>query len=387
MNFSPAKRIEQVSEYYFSKKLREIAQLNAQGLDIISLGVGGPDRAPDESVIEELCEQSHKEGNHSYQSYVGIPEMREAMAQWYAARYGVELNPTNEILPLIGSKEGITHISMAFLNQGDGVLVPNPGYPTYSAVSRLVGAEIFSYDLTEERGWMPDFEALERLPLEKIKLMWVNYPNMPTGTNATRELYESLVAFARKHSIIVVCDNPYSMILNPSPMSILSVEGAKECCIELNSLSKSLNMAGWRIGMLSTNRTFVEWILRVKSNVDSGMFRPLQLAAVKALQLGDEWYARLNAIYASRRVVAAEIMEEIGCSYDKSQVGLFLWGKIAEDEESAEKVCDKILDDARVFVTPGFVFGSRGDRYVRISLCATEERMQEALERIRESKK
>ncbi len=386
MNFTPARRIEEVSEYYFSKKLREIAALNAAGQDIISLGIGGPDRAPHASVVEELCEQSHKDNNHSYQSYVGIPELREAMADWYKARYNVELNPTNEILPLIGSKEGILHVSMAFLNSGDGVLVPNPGYPTYSSVSRLVHAELFTYDLTQEGGWMPDFEALEKLPLERIKLMWVNYPNMPTGTNATRELYERLVAFARKHSIVVVCDNPYSMILNPSPMSILEVEGARECCIELNSLSKSLNMAGWRVGMLSTNKTFVEWILRVKSNVDSGMFRPLQLAAVEALHLGDDWYKELNSHYASRRRVAAEIMSAIGCTYDETQVGLFLWGRISDDEVSGEVLCDRVLDDARVFVTPGFVFGSQGDRYVRISLCATEERMREALDRINKIK-
>ncbi len=386
MNFAPAERIGSVSEYYFSRKLREIAQLNSEGRDIISLGVGGPDRPPHESVIDRLCEESHNPTNHSYQSYVGIAPLREAMTEWYEARYGVVLNPTNEILPLIGSKEGILHISMAFLNAGDGVLVPNPGYPTYTSVSKLVQAEVFNYDLKEESGWMPDFEALEQLPLERIKLMWVNYPNMPTGTNATRELYEKLVAFARRHSIIVVCDNPYSMILNPKPSSILEVEGAKECCIELNSLSKSLNMSGWRIGMLSTNATFVEWILRVKSNVDSGMFKPLQLAAVEALKLGDEWYEDLNRIYAERRVVAAKIMKQLKCSYDESQVGLFLWGRIAEDEVSSEVLCDKVLDDARVFVTPGFIFGSQGNRYIRISLCSTVERMEEALERILEAK-
>ncbi len=382
MNFSPAKRIQEVSEYYFSKKLREIAQLNGKGLDIISLGVGGPDRPPHESVIERLCVESKQDSNHSYQSYVGIPELREAMSKWYQARYRVELNPTNEIMPLIGSKEGIMHISMAFLNPGDGVLVPNPGYPTYSSVSRLVQAELFPYDLTEQSGWMPDFEALERLPLERIKLMWVNYPNMPTGTNATYELYEKLVAFARKHSIIVVCDNPYSMILNPAPKSILEIEGARECCIELNSLSKSLNMAGWRIGMLSTNSTFVEWILRVKSNVDSGMFKPLQQAAVEALELGDDWYRDLNEMYARRRVIAAKIMDQLGCVFNPDQVGLFLWGRIPDGEKSSESLCDKVLDNARVFITPGFIFGSQGDRYVRISLCATEERMEEALARI-----
>ncbi|MFI3289238.1 MAG: aminotransferase class I/II-fold pyridoxal phosphate-dependent enzyme [Rikenellaceae bacterium] len=382
MNFTPAKRIQEVSEYYFSKKLREIAQLNSKGLDIISLGVGGPDRPPHDSVIERLCTESHNENNHSYQSYVGVPELRTAMSKWYRARYNVELNPTNEILPLIGSKEGILHISMAFLNPGDGVLVPNPGYPTYSSVSRLVQAELFTYDLSEQSGWMPDFEALEKMPLDKIKLMWVNYPNMPTGTNATHEVYEKLVAFARKHSIIVVCDNPYSMILNPSPMSILEIEGARECCIELNSLSKSLNMAGWRIGMLSTNSTFVEWILRVKSNVDSGMFKPLQLAAVEALELGDDWYHDLNDMYARRRVIAAKIMDRLGCTFDPKQVGLFLWARIPASETSAESLCDKVLDDARVFITPGFIFGSQGYRYVRISLCASEARMEEALGRI-----
>ncbi len=385
MSFTPAKRIQEVSEYYFSKKLREIAQLNSKGLDIISLGVGGPDRPPHNSVIDSLCRESHNENNHSYQSYVGIPELRTAMSKWYKARYNVELNPTNEILPLIGSKEGILHISMAFLNPGDGVLVPNPGYPTYSSVSRLVQAELFTYELSEQSGWMPDFEALERLPLDKIKLMWVNYPNMPTGTNATQEVYEKLVAFARKHSIIVVCDNPYSMILNPSPMSILEIEGARECCIELNSLSKSLNMAGWRIGMLSTNSTFVEWILRVKSNVDSGMFKPLQLAAVEALELGDDWYRDLNDMYARRRVIAAKIMDQLGCTFDPKQVGLFLWARIPECESSAESLCDKVLDDARVFITPGFIFGSQGYRYVRISLCATEARMEEALNRIKKA--
>lgn len=274
------------------------------------------------------------------------------------------------------------HISMAFLNPGDGVLVPNPGYPTYSSVSRLVQAELFTYELSEQSGWMPDFEALERLPLEKIKLMWVNYPNMPTGTNATYELYEQLVTFARKHSIVVVCDNPYSLILNPAPKSILEIEGARECCIELNSLSKSMNMAGWRIGMLSTNATFVEWILRVKSNVDSGMFKPLQQAAVEALSLGDDWYRDLNEMYGKRRVIAAKIMDQLGCTFDPAQVGLFLWGRIPEGEVNSETLCDKVLDGARVFITPGFIFGSQGDRYVRISLCATEERMEEALERI-----
>ncbi|MFI3328831.1 MAG: aminotransferase class I/II-fold pyridoxal phosphate-dependent enzyme [Rikenellaceae bacterium] len=385
MNFSPAKRIEEVSEYYFSMKLRQIAQLNAAGRDIISLGIGGPDRPPHDEVIESLCCEARKADNHSYQSYTGIQPLRDAMCDWYKTRYGVAVDSSKEILPLIGSKEGIMHISMAFVNAGDAVLVPNPGYPTYSSVSRLVQAEIIPYELSEERGWMPDFGALESLDAVKggrVKLMWVNYPNMPTGANATKELYQKLVDFAQRNSIVVVCDNPYSQVLNPTPMSILEIEGAKECCIELNSLSKSLNMAGWRVGMLATNATFVEWILRVKSNVDSGMFKPLQLAAVEALKLGDEWYKELNEVYASRRKVAAKIMQRLGCAYDENQVGLFLWGKVADGVESGEALCDRALDEARVFITPGFIFGSKGARYIRISLCATEQKMEEALERI-----
>ncbi len=384
-SFKPAQRIGQVEEYYFSRKLREIAALNAAGRDIISLGVGGPDLPPRESVIDKLCTESRVASNHSYQSYVGIVELREAMSAWYKRVYGVEANPTNEILPLIGSKEGIMHITMAFVNAGDGVLVPNPGYPTYSSVSRLAGAEIFTYDLTEAGDWMPDFEALEKLPLERIKLMWVNYPNMPTGRNGSHELYQKLVEFARRHSIVVVNDNPYSRILNPTPMSIMQIDGAKECCIELNSLSKSHNMAGWRVGVLLSNPTFVEWVLRVKSNVDSGMFRPLQLAAAEALTLKQEWNDELNSHYAARREVAAEIMHEMGCTFNPEQVGLFLWGRVPDSESSAEELCDRVLDKARVFITPGFIFGSQGDRYIRISLCSTPETMRKALKRIREN--
>ncbi len=380
--FAPAERIERVEEYYFSKKLREIAALNAAGRDIISLGVGGPDLPPHESIIDRLCTESRVPSNHSYQSYVGIVELREAMAAWYERIYGVEANPVNEILPLIGSKEGIMHITMAFINAGDGVLVPNPGYPTYSSVSKLAGAQIYNYELTQEGDWLPDFEALEKLPLERIKLMWVNYPNMPTGRNGSRELYEKLVAFARKHSIVVVNDNPYSRILNPTPMSIMQVEGAKECCIELNSLSKSHNMSGWRVGMLLSNRQFVEWILRVKSNVDSGMFKPLQLAATHALTLSQEWNDELNSHYAARREVALKITNILGCTVDPKQVGLFLWGRIPESEVSAEALCDRVLDDARVFITPGFIFGSEGARYIRISLCSTVQKLEEALDRI-----
>ena len=385
-DIKPANRVNNVSEYYFSKKLKEIAELNSRGLDIISLGIGGPDRPPHSETIEALCAESRRPDAHSYQPYVGIPELRRAFADWYARWYGVALDPQKEIQPLIGSKEGILHISLAFLNAGDGVLVPNPGYPTYSSVSRLAEAEIFTYDLDESNGWQPDFEQLEALPLDRIKLMWVNYPNMPTGANASMELFAKLVDFGKRHHIVIVNDNPYSFILNKQPISILSVPGAKDICIEMNSLSKSHNMAGWRIGMLASNPQFVEWILRVKSNIDSGMFRPLQTAAIQALSCGQEWYDEINRVYRTRRDVAEKIMQTLGCSYDPSQVGLFVWGRIPDEALDAESLADEILYNAHVFVTPGFIFGSRGNRYIRISLCASEERMREALQRIEKIK-
>ena len=378
----PADRVQTVSEYFFSKKLREVAALRAQGMDIISLGIGGPDRPPHAKVVERLCEESRRDDTHSYQSYVGIPELRKAFAEWYERSYGVQLNPESEIQPLIGSKEGILHTTLAFVNKGDGVLVPNPGYPTYTSVSRLAEAEIFTYDLCEESGWQPDFEALERLPLERIKLMWVNYPNMPTGARATKETMQRLVDFGRRHGIVICNDNPYSFILNEQPESLLAIEGAKDVCIEMNSLSKSHNMAGWRVGMLAAKPEFVQWILRVKSNIDSGMFRPLQLAAVEALGCDDEWYVALNAEYAERRKIAEQIMEAVGCSYDPNQVGLFLWGRIPEQMQDGVQLADMLLYELGIFVTPCMVFGSNGDRYIRISLCATQERMREALERV-----
>ena len=298
----------------------------------------------------------------------------------------MELDPAKEIQPLIGSKEGILHVSLAFLNPGDGVLVPNPGYPTYTSVSRLAQAEIYNYDLTEENGWMPDFEALERLPLDKIKLMWINYPHMPTGTPATIELFKKIVDFGHRHNIVIAHDNPYSFILNNEPLSLLQVDGAREIAIEMNSMSKSHNMAGWRVGMLASNPKFINWILKVKSNIDSGQFKPLMLAAVKGLQVDAEWYDTLNSVYASRRAVAEEIMRELGCRFDETQRGMFLWGRIPDDEASSEALADKVLYDARVFITPGFIFGSNGERYVRISLCATEENMRRALDRIKEMK-
>ena len=385
-NITPATRVMEIQEYYFSKKLREVAQLNAQGADIISLGIGGPDRMPHSDIISTLCEEAQKPGNHSYQPYVGIPELRQAFADWYKRWYGVELDPAKEIQPLIGSKEGILHVSLAFLNPGDGVLVPNPGYPTYTSVSRLAQAEIYNYDLTEENGWMPDFEALERLPLDKIKLMWINYPHMPTGTPATIELFKKIVDFGHRHNIVIAHDNPYSFILNNEPLSLLQVDGAREIAIEMNSMSKSHNMAGWRVGMLASNPKFINWILKVKSNIDSGQFKPLMLAAVKGLQVDAEWYDTLNSVYASRRAVAEEIMRELGCRFDETQRGMFLWGRIPDDEASSGALADKVLYDARVFITPGFIFGSNGERYVRISLCATEENMRRALDRIKEMK-
>ena len=382
----PARRLDSVKEYYFSKKLKEIAQLNANGADIISLGIGGPDRPPHRDVIDTLCSEAAVPSNHSYQPYVGIPQLRQAFAAWYLRFYGVSLDANTEIQPLIGSKEGILHTTLAFVNPGDGVLVPNPGYPTYSSVSRLAEAEIFTYDLLESNNWQPDFDQLEAMPLDKIKLMWVNYPNMPTGAQASMELFQRLVDFGKRHGIVIVNDNPYSFILHEKPLSILSVPGAKDIAIEMNSMSKSHNMAGWRIGMLASNPQFIQWILKVKSNIDSGQFKPMMLAAVKALEAPDSWYEDVNATYSRRRKIAEKIMATLGCSFDPRQGGLFLWGKITDDMESAEAVSDMLLYDARVFITPGFIFGSNGNRYIRISLCATEEKMNEALERIIEMK-
>jgi len=380
-------RVTQVQEYYFSRKLKEVAQLNAAGKDIISLGIGGPDRPPHSTVVDTLCREASRSDTHGYQSYVGIPELRRAYSEWYRRWYGVTLDPEKEILPLIGSKEGILHITLAFVNPGDAVLVPNPGYPTYTSVSRLAEAEVVQYNLTGENGWYPNFDELERLPLERVKLMWVNYPNMPTGAPATMELYEKLVDFGKRHGIVIVNDNPYSFILNDRPISMLSVAGAKDIAIEMNSLSKSHNMAGWRMGMLASNARFVEWVLKVKSNIDSGQFRPAMEAAVAALSCDAEWYHTLNDEYARRRKVAEAIMRALGCTFDASQRGLFLWGRIPENATSSEKFADQILYEARVFITPGFIFGSNGERYVRISLCATEEKLKEALARIQTMKK
>ncbi len=378
----PATRVSNVQEYYFSKKLKEVTDMNAEGKNVINLGVGSPDLSPSEQTIETLCYHARKADTHGYQPYTGIPELRRGFSEWYNRWYGVELNPENEILPLIGSKEGVLHVSMAFLNPGDSVLIPNPGYPTYSSVSKLVGANLITYDLKEESGWFPDFEAMEQMDLSNVKLMWVNYPNMPTGANATMELFEKLVTFGQKHNIVICNDNPYSFILNDKPLSILSVPGAREVCIEMNSMSKSHNMPGWRIGMLATNAEFISWILKVKSNIDSGQFKPMQQAAVSALKAPDKWYEQMNRVYKNRRNLAGQIMEALGCSYDEKQVGLFLWGRIPAHIKNSETLANKVLYEANVFITPGFIFGSQGDRYLRISLCYKEKVLEEALQRI-----
>ena len=382
-NITPANRVASIKEYYFSTKLREVARLNAEGHNIISLGIGGPDRPPHPEVINTLCTEASKPDAHGYQPYVGLPQLRQAFARWYKANYDVDLDPATEIQPLIGSKEGILHTTLTFVNPGDGVLVPNPGYPTYTSVSRLAEAEIFTYDLTEEGGWEPDFDALERLPLERIKLMWVNYPHMPTGKCASQSLFARLVDFGKRHNIVIVNDNPYSFILNDKPLSILSVPGAKDIAIEMNSLSKSHNMPGWRVGMIAANPQFIQWILKVKSNIDSGQFKPLMLAASKALECDKEWYYDVNKTYASRRLIAEDIMRALGCHFDPAQRGLFLWGRIPDQYEGSEQLADRILYEAGVFLTPGFIFGSNGNRYIRISLCATNEKMLEALQRIK----
>ena len=385
MIIQPAKRTESVQEYYFSRKLKEIAQMNAERAQkgetpVINLGIGSPDGMPPADAIEALCESAQQPGNHAYQSYVGLPELRQAFADWYSRWYGVELDPAKEIQPLVGSKEGILLISLAFLNAGDKVLVPDPGYPTYSSASKLVEAEIVTYDLKEDNGWRPDFEALEQMDLTGVKIMWTNYPNMPTGGPATEELYAKLVDFGRRHGILICNDNPYSFILNDNPLSILAQTGAKDCCLELNSLSKAHNMAGWRVGMVAADSEVIAQILKVKSQMDSGMYKPLQLAAVEALRQGPEWFEQLNAEYARRRVLAGEIFDMLGAEYDHNSAGMFLWGKV---NQSGEAVSDKVLYEAGVFITPGFIFGKNGEQYIRISLCAKPEVLRQAADRIK----
>ena len=381
-----AKRIGEVKEYYFSLKLKEIAEMNRNGDNVINLGIGSPDLPPSQKTIDALVQSAKLESNHGYQSYVGIPELREEFSNWYKRKYSVEINPANEILPLMGSKEGIMHISMAFLNPGDGVLIPNPGYPTYASVSTLLDANIIYYPLKDANNWYPDFEELENMDLrgeislENVKLMWCNYPNMPTGTNGSIELFEKFVKFGKKHNIVICHDNPYSFILNDKPISIMSVEGAKDICIELNSLSKTFNMSGWRVGMVTSNSQFIEWILRVKSNMDSGMFKPLQIASIEALKSEDGWYQDMTNTYLKRRNLASQILECIGAEIKDNQVGMFLWGKV---DGNGEDICDKILYESKVFLTPGSIFGSEGNSYVRISLCSNEQTLEKALNRIK----
>ena len=384
----PADRLSLVSEYYFSRKLKEVAQLNAEGKDIISLAIGSPDMPPSEQTINKLCEVARQPNAHGYQPTMGTPELRQAMTAFYQRFYGVNLDPAKEVLPLIGSKEGILHVTLAFVNPGDEVLVPNPGYPTYTSLSKILGAKIVNYNLRPENDWQPDFDELEQIVKvnSRIKLMWTNYPNMPTGAPARMETYERLVHFAREHNIVVVNDNPYSFILNEKHLSLLQVSGAKDYCIEFNSMSKSHNMPGWRVGLCATNAEFISWILKVQSNIESGTFRGIQLAAAEAYNNSDEWHHQANIeTYARRRQYAEQIMDVLGCTYDKHQVGMFLWGRIPDKYNNVEDLTERVLHEARVFITPGFIFGSNGERYIRISLCAKEEKIQQALERIKKT--
>lgn len=382
MLISPADRLQIVEEYYFSRKLREISQRIALGEPILNLGIGNPDMAPSDETLKGLVSSALERGNHGYQPYKGIPQLRAAFANWYLDTYGVTLDPEQEILPLMGSKEGVMHISMAFLNPGDQALMPNPGYPTYASITRLLGAEPVWYNLTETNGWYPDLAALEQQDLSRVKLMWINYPHMPTGAPATDELFESLIAFGKKHEILICHDNPYSLVLNKAPKSILGYPGAKEVAVELNSLSKSHNMAGWRVGMVAGDAAYVNHILKVKSNMDSGMFRSLQDAAVAALGNGYAWHETRNDHYITRREIAWQILDTLACSYEKDQAGMFVWAKIPGKEASAEAYSEEILNRYHLFLTPGFIFGSQGDRYLRISLCSPAEVLQEALGRL-----
>jgi aspartate/methionine/tyrosine aminotransferase len=381
-----ASRLGEVKEYYFSVKLKEIAALNQEGKNILNLGIGSPDLPPHSAVMEALCQHVGRANSHGYQSYAGIPELRKAIAEWYQRYFNVEIDPDQEVLPLIGSKEGLMHIAMTYLEPGDEVLVPNPGYPAYQAVSKLTGADIRFYDLKEENNWLPDLELLSAQDLSKVKLMWVNYPNMPTGAAATRKIFEALVSFGKAHQILIVNDNPYTFILSDQYKSIMAVDGAKEVALELNSLSKSHNMAGWRVGLLVGAGARVKEILRFKSNMDSGMFKPIQMAAAVALGLDESWYKEINKIYRERRKVVFDILKVLDCSFNDNQIGMFVWAKIPKKMSNGFEFTDAILNYARVFITPGGIFGTNGDRYIRISLCSEKEVFEEALRRVEESK-
>lgn len=383
MTIKPAKRLDSINEYYFSKKLKEIAEMNAHGKNVINLGIGSPDLPPSLSTIEKLIETAKLPTSHAYQGYVGIPQLRQAFADFYKKHYRVDLNPTNEIMPLLGSKEGIMHVCMTYLQAGDKALLPNPGYPTYRAAVTLAGAKCVDYALNEKNGWLPDLEKLAKRDLSRVKLMFVNYPHMPTGAQATKSFFTELIAFAKQYNILIINDNPYSFILNEHPLSILEVEGAKDVALELNSLSKSHNMAGWRVGMLAGKAEFLSDVLRFKSNMDSGMFQPLQLAAVEALKADENWYADLNEIYKKRQENAFQLLDLVGCRYDKNQQGMFVWAKTPPQYKDGFELSNKILYGSNVFLTPGGIFGSNGDGYVRISLCAKDTVFQEAINRIK----
>ncbi len=380
----PASRVNDIQEYYFSRKLKEVARLNAQGQDIISLAIGSPDMPPSKQTIDKLCEVAHNPHAHGYQPTSGLPELRQAMAGFYERTYDVHLDPMTEIQPIIGSKEGIMYVTLAFCNPGDKVLIPDPGYPTYTAINKIFGTQIVNYDLREDNGWQPDFEQLERMDLKGVKVMWTNYPNMPTGGNTRIETLEKLVVFAKKHDILVVNDNPYSLILNEHPLSIMQIPDAKDYCIELNSMSKSHNMPGWRVAMMIGNKEHISWMFKIQSNIENGSFRGIQLAAAEAYNTNTPEWHRENNIenYRRRRLIAEEIMRVLGCTFDPSQVGMFLWGKIPEKYANVEDLTEAVLHEARVFITPGFIFGNNGKRYIRISLCTKDEKMREALERI-----
>jgi LL-diaminopimelate aminotransferase len=388
MEMQTSNRLSGIGEYYFSQKLREIAKLNGEGKNIINLGIGSPDMPPHPDVIKVLQEESAKPNVHAYQGYKGVPELRNAFANWYNKWYNVTLDPETEILPLIGSKEGIMHICMTYLNSGDQALVPNPGYPTYSSAVKLSGGECISYELKAENNWLPDFKAIEGSFVEskRVKLMFVNYPQMPTGQLPDNKLFKNIIAFAKKHNILIVHDNPYSFILNDDPQSILSVEGAKEIAIELNSLSKSHNMAGWRVGVLCGAKERIDEVLRFKSNMDSGMFLPVQLAAAKALQLGKEWHDELNIAYAKRRTLVMELLEAINCNPVPNQAGMFVWASIPQSSKDCYELSDEILYGTNVFITPGGIFGSAGEKYIRVSLCSTEEKLKQAIARVQKIK-
>ena len=376
-----ANRLQNVKEYYFSTKLREVAGLVNQGKPIINIAIGNPDLSPSEEVLDAIKSSLSHEKAHGYQSYQGLPLLREAVSKFYKKNYNVALDSSSEVLPLMGSKEGIMHISMAFLNKGDKVLIPNPGYPTYTSVTNLLGAEPIFYDLKGVTNWQPDFEALEKEDLEGVKIMWVNYPHMPTGAPATKELYKKFVDFAVKHNILLVNDNPYSFILNDNPLSILGVDGAKEVALELNSLSKTFNMAGWRVGMLLGNPELIKTVLQVKSNMDSGMFFGIQQGAIVALNSSDDWYDKINSIYSERRKIVWAILDKLNCTYDKNSGGMFVWAKLPEAISTNECV-DDLLYNKNIFITPGNIFGSNGEGYIRLSLCVNENQLTQALERL-----